>query len=177
MGILMGAFYKKHNMMFLIFFCSSFLSTFREIQHMSDYIDSKDQAIVSLLQKDGRMSVQSLAAAVGLTRATITKRIDNLESTGVITGYSAIVRKDFFHKKIRGWVMVSTIANSEENVISGMKMIPQVNKIYTTNGRWDLAVEIRAADLESFDTTLTSIRKLDGIETTETNLLLSSRIS
>jgi len=73
--------------------------------------------------------------------------------------------------------MVSTIANSEENVISGMKMISQVNKIYTTNGRWDLAVEIRAADLESFDTTLTSIRKLDGIEATETNLLLSSRIS
>jgi DNA-binding Lrp family transcriptional regulator len=58
-----------------------------------------------------------------------------------------------------------------------MKMIPQVNKIYTTNGRWDLAVEIRAADLESFDTALSSIRKLDGIEATETNLLLSSRIS
>lgn len=143
---------------------------------MSDFIDSKDQSIISLLQKDGRMSVKDIAKAMGLTRTTVTKRMERLEASGVITGYSAVVRKDFFDKKIRGWVMINTIPNLDEAAISAMKMIPEVSRIYTTNGRWDLAVAIWAADLESFDAALTKIRQVDGIESTETNLLLSSRI-
>jgi len=43
---------------------------------MSEFLDSKDQAIVSLLQKDGRISVQNMAKALGITRATVTKRIE-----------------------------------------------------------------------------------------------------
>ena len=143
---------------------------------MSDYIDSKGLAIVSLLQKDGRMSVQDMAQALGLTRATVSKRMDKLETSGVIAGYTAVVRKDFFHKKIRGWVMITAVPNKEEKAIVDMKLIPEVSKIYTTNGRWDLAVEIRAADLESFDAALSKIRQVRGIESTETHLLLSSRI-
>ena len=143
---------------------------------MSEFIDSKDQSIVSLLQKDGRMPVQSMAKALGLTRATVSKRIDKLEASGVITGYAAVVREDFFHKKIRGWVMITTVPNREEGAIRAMKLISEVSKIYTTNGRWDLAVEVRAADLESFDTALSKIRQVTGVESTETNLLLSSRI-
>jgi DNA-binding Lrp family transcriptional regulator len=143
---------------------------------VSDFIDSKDQSIISLLQKDGRMSVQDMAKAMGLTRATVTKRIEKLEASGVITGYAAVVRKDFFHKKVRGWVMIATVPNLEESAISAMKLIPEVTKIYTTNGRWDLAVVIRAGDLEGFDAALTKIRQVTGVERTDTNLLLSARI-
>ena len=144
---------------------------------MSEHLDSKDQAILSLLQKDGRISVQNLATSLGLTRATVAKRMARLEESGVITGYTTVIKKDFFNKKIRGWVMITTMANQEEDAITAIKKILEVAKIYTTNGRWDLAVEIKAADLESFDTALSKIRQVSGIETTETNLLLSSRIN
>jgi DNA-binding Lrp family transcriptional regulator len=144
---------------------------------MSEHLDSKDQAILSLLQKDGRISVQNLATSLGLTRATVAKRMARLEESGVITGYTTVIKKDFFNKKIRGWVMITTMANQEEDAITAIKQILEVSKIYTTNGRWDLAVEIKAADLESFDTALSKIRQVSGIETTETNLLLSSRIN
>lgn len=144
---------------------------------MSEHLDSKDQAILSLLKKDGRISVQNLATSLGLTRATVAKRMARLEESGVITGYTTVIKKDFFNKKIRGWVMITTMANQEEDAIIAIKQILEVAKIYTTNGRWDLAVEIKAADLESFDTALSKIRQVSGIETTETNLLLSSRIN
>lgn len=72
--------------------------------------------------------------------------------------------------------MIVAVPNMEEEAIAQMKLIPEISKIYTTNGRWDLTAEIRAADLESFDTALSKIRQVTGIETTETNLLLSSRI-
>jgi DNA-binding Lrp family transcriptional regulator len=72
--------------------------------------------------------------------------------------------------------MIATVPNLEEAAISAMKLIPEVTKIYTTNGRWDLAVVIRAGDLEGFDAALTKIRQVSGVERTDTNLLLSSRI-
>jgi DNA-binding Lrp family transcriptional regulator len=122
------------------------------------------------------MSVQGMAQALNLTRATVTKRMSRLEAESLITGYTAVIGKDFFDKKIRGWVMISTVPNMEENAIVQMKLISEVSKIYTTNGKWCLAAEIRAADLEGFDTALSKIRQVTGIENTETNLLLSSRI-
>jgi DNA-binding Lrp family transcriptional regulator len=94
----------------------------------------------------------------------------------VITGYTAVVRNDFFDKKVRGWVMIVAVPNIEEEAITQMKLITEISKIYTTNGRWDLAAEIRAVDLEGFDAALSKIRQVPGIETTETTLLLSSRI-
>ena len=57
-----------------------------------------------------------------------------------------------------------------------MKLIPEITKIYTTNGKWDLAAEIQSENLESFDRALSRLRAIDGIEETETSLLLSSRI-
>tara|TARA_B100000780_G_scaffold257867_1_gene207919 strand:- start:429 stop:632 length:204 start_codon:yes stop_codon:yes gene_type:complete len=67
---------------------------------MSEFIDSKDQSIVCLLQKNARMSAQDMAQVLGLTRATVSKGMEKLEANGIITGYSAVVRKDFFHKKV-----------------------------------------------------------------------------
>ena len=44
---------------------------------MSEFLDSKDQAIVSLLQKDGRMSVQNMAKALGIKLARYVTSIDD----------------------------------------------------------------------------------------------------
>ena len=96
---------------------------------MAYFVDAKDQAIISLLQKDGRMFVQDMAKVLNLTRATVTKRMAKLESEGVITGYTAVVRNDFFDKKVRGWVMIVAVPNMEEEAIAKMKLIKEISKI------------------------------------------------
>ena len=47
--------------------------------------------------------------------------------------------------------------------------------IHTTNGRWDLIVELGTETLEDLDAALSRIRKLDGVATSETSLLLATR--
>jgi len=47
--------------------------------------------------------------------------------------------------------------------------------VHSTNGKWDLIVEISAASLAELDEVLRQIRNQDGVVTSETNLLLSSR--
>ena len=143
---------------------------------MTDYLDDKDRRIVAILQKDGRASVADMAKELNLTRATISKRMDRLIETGIISGFTAVLRKDAFKGKITGWVTIRSFATKEEPAIRKMKLIPEISKIFTTNGKWDLAAEIQSEDLESFDRALSRLRAIDGIEETETSLLLSSRV-
>jgi len=51
----------------------------------------------------------------------------------------------------------------------------EIVKIFTTNGRWDLAVEIETQSLVEFDQALSKLRQVKGIEEKQTSLLLSAR--
>jgi hypothetical protein len=47
--------------------------------------------------------------------------------------------------------------------------------VHSTNGRWDLIAEIGAATLLELDEVMFRVREIDGVVTSETNLLLSTR--
>ena len=53
--------------------------------------------------------------------------------------------------------------------------IPEVTAYHTTNGTWDLIVEVGTQTLEQFDEVLFAIRRIAGVTRSETNLLLSTR--
>jgi DNA-binding Lrp family transcriptional regulator len=50
---------------------------------------------------------------------------------------------------------------------------PAVGALYSTNGHWDIVAALRADSLEAFDRVLGRIRRIDGISSTESSLLLS----
>src|SRR5689334_24428964 len=54
-------------------------------------MDSIDQRLVDLLQKNGRATQLELAKSVGLSQPAVAERIRKLEERGVITGYAARV--------------------------------------------------------------------------------------
>jgi DNA-binding Lrp family transcriptional regulator len=71
--------------------------------------------------------------------------------------------------------MIVASANGEEAVIIQLRKMREIVKIFTTNGRWDLAVEIETQSLVEFDQALSKLRQVKGIEETQTSLLLSVR--
>jgi len=54
-------------------------------------LDATDMKILSLLEKDARLSNQALGEAVGLTSSSVFERVKKLEKKGVIRGYAALV--------------------------------------------------------------------------------------
>jgi DNA-binding Lrp family transcriptional regulator len=54
-------------------------------------MDEVDEQILAELQRDGRMSLTDLAARVGLSLSPCHRRVRELERTGVISGYRAVV--------------------------------------------------------------------------------------
>ena len=55
-----------------------------------------------------------------------------------------------------------------------MHGFPEVRRLHSTNGRWDIVAELVTNTLPAFDGLLSRIREIDGIAATETSILLSS---
>ena len=73
------------------------------------------------------------------------------------------------------WILTNVSANGEEDIFSQMIVMPKISRLYTTNGRWDLAAEIQTPTLEAFDVAISRLRQIPGIRETDNSLLLSSR--
>lgn len=138
-------------------------------------MDDLSLKLLSLLKADGRMSVTALSQALGVSRLTVDNRIKRLEAEGIISGFTVLLGTEEFKHKINGWIMINVAANKEERAIRLILRMVEISRLHITNGKWDLAAEIQTSTLEEFDKAVSELRKIDGIEATETNLLLSKR--
>ena len=135
-----------------------------------------DARIIALLKRNARVSITQMSFELGVSRVTIDSHIKKMEASGVISGYTVTLGAEEFRHNVSGWILINVNANAEEEVIKKMISMPEITRLHTTNGRWDLAAEIQTQTLESFDSAISRLRQIPGIQETDTSLLLSSRI-
>ncbi|HBR2605955.1 TPA: Lrp/AsnC family transcriptional regulator [Klebsiella pneumoniae] len=133
-----------------------------------------DQHLIALLRVNARMSVTELASQMKVSRATVQKRMEALEQDGIITGYTIKVKPGVEHNRIRAWMNVAVEGTKALSIVKQLRSDPAVYTLHSTNGKWDLLVELRADTLENFDRILGRIRRVEGIYNTETSILLST---
>ncbi|WP_287799667.1 Lrp/AsnC family transcriptional regulator, partial [Acidiphilium sp.] len=126
------------------------------------------------LRHDGRRSISDLAIELGVSRATVRARIDRLERSGVIIGYTVILRADTVAAPVRGLMLIEVEGHAADRVVRALSAFPEVVEIHTTNGRWDLIVELASPTLADLDGILRRVRLIPGITASETNLLLNT---
>jgi len=137
-------------------------------------MDELDRKLVILLRQDARRSISDLALELNVSRATVRSHIDRLEKAGDIVGYTVILRADAIDQSIRGISMVSIEGPAKDKIVRALGGYPQVTAVHTTNGRWDIVVEVSAKSLTEFDDVIHRIRLLPGVSGSETSLLLST---
>lgn len=137
-------------------------------------MDDFDSKLVTLLRHDARRSISDLATDLGSSRATVRSRMEKLEKDGSILGYTVILRADAVELPVRGIMMVEIEGRVTDRVIKALGGFPEISEIHTTNGRWDLIVELGTTTLTEFDNVLRRIRLVPGITATETNLVLAT---
>ena len=140
-------------------------------------MDDLDQQLLRYLRRDSRLPVASLASATGVSRATVKSRVDRLVETGVIKAFTIETGAEFRDAAVRAFVQVEVTGRMADRVTQQLLRIAEVETVHSTNGRWDLIAELEASDLRSFDDVLRQIRLIDGVNLTESNILLSSRRS
>jgi DNA-binding Lrp family transcriptional regulator len=140
----------------------------------NDNMDAVDQQLLSLLRKNARANVATLAKKLGVSRGTVTNRITKLEDGGLIVGYTVRLRPDAHPEEIRAWMSIAVEGNQTREVIASLLGEPGVATLHDTNGRWDLLAELRAQNLSELSQVLERVRLIRGISSTETSIHLQT---
>jgi DNA-binding Lrp family transcriptional regulator len=132
---------------------------------------------VAYLRRDARLPVASLASATGAARATVKARIDRLVRTGIIRGFTVELDAKSRDAMVRALVQIEIKGPVAERAIQMLLRIPEVRTAHSTNGRWDVIAEVEAPTLSAFDIVLRTIRQVDGVNLTESSILLSTFVA
>ncbi len=139
-------------------------------------MDDTDRALIRHLRENARAPVSTLAAACGVSRGTVQNRLARLQADGTILGYTVRLRAEAAAAQVRAVMLVEVAGSRMAAVIRALRGLPEVAAVHTTNGRWDLVVELAAESLVAFDAVLRRIRLIDGIANSETSLMLSASL-
>jgi DNA-binding Lrp family transcriptional regulator len=139
-------------------------------------MDELDRNILGLLGADARMSVATLARRLKVARSTVQARLERLETTGIIAGYTLKLGEAARQGRLRASVLVTIEPRSQAAILTRMKSIPEVEKVYTTSGRFDLLLQVAAPNTQVLDQVLDQIGSLTGVNSSESLIHLSTRI-
>ena len=136
-------------------------------------LEARDKQLIALLQKNGRESVVSLSKKLGVSRATIQSRIELLERRKVIKGFTVLFDDDYDQRLLRVLMSINLKAGVSRRVIETLRTIPQVTKILSVSGVYDLVVELTVETTIELDKQVDDIREIEGIEHTITSIVLA----
>jgi DNA-binding Lrp family transcriptional regulator len=139
-------------------------------------MDELDGGILSLLGADARMSVATLARRLKVARSTIQARLERLETGGVIAGYTVKLGEGARQGRLLASVLLTIEPRAQAAILSRLKSIPEVERVFTTSGRVDLLLQIAAANTQVLDNVLDQIGALTGVKSSESLIHLSTRL-
>jgi len=139
-------------------------------------LDKFDLAILAVLQRDARASLQEISARVGLTSTPCWSRIKRMEKEGVIQGYT--VRLDaaaigFAETVI---VQVTLESHTDETLFEfgkALEGIPEVLEAYLVSGDYDYYIRIAVRDTRDYERLLRErLYRIPGIRHSKSSFVL-----
>ena len=139
-------------------------------------LDSRDAALLRLLQADSRLPTTTLAKRRGLSRSSTQARIDRMLASGVISAFTVRVGEPLASRRVRGHVLITAAPKAARHIEAGLRAMPQVEVVHSVSGVYDMIVEVAAASIEELDRVLDDIGLIEGVERTTSSIILSTRL-
>jgi DNA-binding Lrp family transcriptional regulator len=139
-------------------------------------MDDTDRALLAQLAADARVSVATLARRLRLARSTVQARIERLEGTGVIAGYTVRLGESVRAERIRATVLLTIEPRSQTATVARLKALAEVERVHTTSGRFDLLVQVAAGSTAALDVVLDAVGAIPGVRATESLIHLSTKL-
>jgi Lrp/AsnC family leucine-responsive transcriptional regulator len=139
-------------------------------------IDKFDIAILAVLQRDARASLQEISAEVGLSSTPCWNRIKRLEEAGVIRGYTVRIDPDQIGLRDTVILQVTLESHSEETLYDFGKAladIPEVLEAFLVSGDYDYYIKIAVRDTRDYERLLRDrLYKIPGIRHSRSSFVL-----
>ncbi len=139
-------------------------------------MDELDRNILGLLGADARMSVATLARRLKVARSTIQARLERLETSGTIAGYTLRLGEGAQPNRLRASVLLTIEPRAQAGVLTRLKSIAEVERVFTTSGRVDLLLQIACPNTQVLDQVLDQIGAMTGVRSSESLIHLSTKI-
>jgi Lrp/AsnC family transcriptional regulator for asnA, asnC and gidA len=136
-------------------------------------LDDVSRAIIEQLQEDGRRPYARIAEAVGLSEAAVRQRVQRLLDAGImqIVGVTDPLQVGFARQAMVG---IRTRGDTRK-AADALAAFDEVDYVVVTAGSFDVLVEVVCEDDDRLLDTISRIRDVDGVVSTETFLYLGLR--
>lgn len=136
-------------------------------------LDSTDKKILAILQEDGRRRNTELADAINMTPAPCLRRVKELEESGIIRKYVALVEPRLVGLNLTAIVEIKLVSQTQPRLESFERTVsnlPNVLECFLVTGDWDYVLKVVVGGLDEYQkfivTRLTSLRDVQSLKST-----------
>jgi len=137
--------------------------------------DDIDLHILALLQENCKLPLAKIGEKVGLSAPSVIERIKKLEDNRVIRGYTALLDARRLGKDVTAFIGVSIshprLIDEFEHDIA---QLDDVLECHHVTGQHTLLLKVKTANTSSLEELISKIRSIDGVDRTETMVVLST---
>lgn len=138
-------------------------------------IDPIDHDILTLLQKDCRVSLSWIGEKVGLSAPSVLDRIKKLEAAGFILGYEALLNARKLGLDITAFIGVTiSHPNFIEAFLAQVAHLPNVQESHQVTGSYTILLKIKTENTHTLGELISRINRLEGVTRSETTVVLST---
>ena len=139
-------------------------------------LDEKDLEILSILQRDARTSHVAIGKEIGLTGPSVYSRIQRLERSGVILGYTAQIDGGKVRQGlvafVRLTVKTAAVTGDEEDFIAYVQAQPNIIDCFDVDGEDSYILKVRAESPQHLRELVAGIRAQPAVVSTITSIAL-----
>ncbi len=122
------------------------------------------------------MSVATLARRLKVARSTVQARLERLETSGIIAGYTLKLGEGAREGRLRASVLLTIEPRSQAAVLTRLRSIAEVERVFTTSGRFDFLLQVACPNTQVLDQVLDQIGAMTGVRASESLIHLSTKI-
>jgi DNA-binding Lrp family transcriptional regulator len=136
-------------------------------------LDTIDRRILDLLSTDGRASIREVAERARIGRATAYNRIQRLQHSGVVRGFTVVLDPRKAGAGLAAYVYIKIDQHAWRTVGQLVAQLPGVEHVSLVSGEFDLLVLVRVRDPSDLrDVILEQLPAIEGVTATQTTFVL-----
>ena len=139
-------------------------------------IDETDQRLLDVLSQNARAPVADLARRLGLSRTTVQSRLERLERSGVIAGYTVRLSDAQELGRIHAYILLTVAPKQAASVIGYVRKMPAVRRLASVSGQFDFVAVASTATVAEMDALIDRLGALEGVERTTSSIVLSVKL-
>jgi DNA-binding Lrp family transcriptional regulator len=137
--------------------------------------DKLDRELIGLLRANARAPISELARTLGLSRTTVQSRLERLERSKRITGYTVRLSEAHERGQIQAYVMITVHPKQAGVVAEQMKGMAAIRRLQSVSGPADMIALVDAPSAAEMDALIDAIGALEGVERTTSSIVLGAK--